>query len=215
MTPQKNKTGSGETATMEPVQKKKIEEGQESLFEKFFIHGLKDIYYTEKKLVDALKKLEDAATTEELKEAFSDHRHQTQKHIKRVEKCFSLLGLEAEEQKCDGIEGILKEAEKVISETKAGTMTRDAALIHAAQKAEHYEIATYGGLAQFAITMGQNEIADILEKTLKEEEETDLNLTDVAESFINIEAEEEERYSWKRKAQENQHSKDEKSETDV
>jgi ferritin-like metal-binding protein YciE len=93
----------------------------------------------------------------------------------------------------------LKEARTIISETKEGSMTRDAALIIAAQKVEHYEIASYGGLVQLAITMGLHRVAEILEKTLNEEEETDLLLTEVAETYINIEAEEEGVYSWSRK----------------
>ena len=115
----------------------------------------------------------------------------------------------AEGKKCDGIDGIIKEADTVISETKQGTMTRDAALIIAAQKVEHYEIATYGGLVQLAITMELNDIAELLDKTLMEEEQTDSLLTDIAERYINIEAEEETNYSWNKK--EGEDSKKEKT----
>lgn len=151
---------------------------------------LKDIYYAEQQIAKALPKMQNACTTDELKEAFEDHLHQTNKQIKRLEKVFEKIGKKAEGKKCEAIEGILKEADNIISETKEGTMTRDAALIIAAQKVEHYEIATYGGLVQLAITVGQQDAADLLDKTLTEEEDTDWRLTDIAESFINIEAEE-------------------------
>ncbi|MES2430879.1 MAG: ferritin-like domain-containing protein [Bacteroidota bacterium] len=169
---------------------------QESLLEKFFTDQLKDIYYAEQQLLKAIPKMQEACTTEELKEAFEDHLHQTSKHVKRLEKTFQHIGKKPEGKKCEAIEGIIKECEQIIQETKEGSMTRDAALIIAAQKVEHYEIATYGGLVQLAITMGLNESADLLEKTLGEEEDTDESLTDIAERFINIEASEETNYSW-------------------
>jgi len=156
---------------------------------KFFLDGLKDVYYVENVLIDALKKLEDASTTEELKDAFEDHRLQTKKHVSRIEKIFSHLDEEPQQKECAAIQGIITEAEEIIKSTPEGSMTRDAALIIAAQKAEHYEIATYGGLAQIAITMGWKKVADLLENTLEEEEETDLDLTEIAEAFINLDAE--------------------------
>ncbi len=174
-------------------------EEQESLLEKFFKDQLMDIYYAEQQIVKALPKMEEACTTEELKEAFNDHLHQTQKHVKRLEKAFTVMGEKPQGKKCEAIEGIIKESESIIKETKEGSMTRDAALIMAAQKVEHYEIATYGGLVQLAITIGQHEVADILDKTLMEEESTDQKLTDIAESYINIEAEEENKYSSRKK----------------
>lgn len=183
---------------------------QESLLEKFFEDQLKDIYYAEQQIIKALPKMQNAATTEELKEAFDDHLYQTTKQIKRIEKIFEKLGKKAEAKKCEAIDGIIKEADTIISETKEGTMTRDAALIIAAQKVEHYEIATYGGLVQLAITVGLKDIAELLDKTLIEEEQTDSLLTDIAERYINIEAEEETRYSWNKS--ENKNSKEEKTE---
>jgi len=167
-----------------------------SLLEKFLEDQLKDIYYAEQQITKALPKMQNACTTEELKEAFEDHLYQTSKQIKRLEKVFEKMGKKAEGKKCEAIEGIIREVENIISETKEGTMTRDAALIIAAQKVEHYEIATYGGLVQLAITVGLHEVAELLDKTLMEEEETDSLLTDIAESYINIEAEEEQKYSW-------------------
>jgi ferritin-like metal-binding protein YciE len=133
--------------------------------------------------------MQEAATTEELKEAFEDHLFQTQRHVRRLEKVFAGLGQKAEGKKCEAIEGIVREAEQIIRETEKNTMTRDAALIMAAQKVEHYEIASYGGLVQLAITMGQYEVAEILDKTLIEEENTDLLLTEIAECEINVMAE--------------------------
>lgn len=158
---------------------------------KFFGDMLKDIYWAEQHLVKSLPKLIAAATTNELKEAFSDHLHQTQNHVERLEKVFDLLDKKAEAKKCNAMEGLVKECENIIKETKEGTMTRDAALIIAAQKVEHYEIASYGGMVQLAITMELNKVADILEKNLQEEEDADLLLTDIAEEYINIEADNE------------------------
>jgi ferritin-like metal-binding protein YciE len=163
----------------------------ESPLERFFLAMLKDIYYAEKKIVQSLPKMEAATTTGELKDAFEDHLHQTQRHVKRLEKVFEVLGQKAEGEKCEAIEGIVREVENIIGETEDGTMTRDAALIIAAQKVEHYEIATYGGLVQLAITMDLHEAADLLDKTLVEEEDTDARLTEIAENEINLRAEHE------------------------
>jgi ferritin-like metal-binding protein YciE len=162
-----------------------------SYLEKFFLDQLQDIYYAEQKIVQSLPKMQQAATTEELQEAFEDHLHQTQRHVKRLEKAFGILGRKAEGKKCEAIEGIAREVESIISETEEGTMTRDAALIMAAQKVEHYEIATYGGLLQLAITMGEFDVAELLDRTLIEEEDTDALLTDIAECDINLMAEHE------------------------
>jgi ferritin-like metal-binding protein YciE len=176
-----------------------IQPGQESLLEKFFVEQLKDIYYAEQQLVKALPGIAKACTTEELEDAFRDHLVQTERHIKRLERVFDLIGQEAREKKCEAIDGLLNETNNIIAETKKGSMTRDAALIIAAQKVEHYEIASYGGLVQLAVTMDLRRAADLLDKTLNEEEQTDQLLTNIAESHINIEAEEEGNYSWKRR----------------
>jgi ferritin-like metal-binding protein YciE len=174
--------------------------GAPSLLEKFFLDQLKDIYYAEQKILKSLPKMKDAATTDELKDAFEDHLHQTERHVKRLEKVFEIVKQKPEGKKCEAIEGIIREADEIIEETQAGTMTRDAALIMAAQKVEHYEIATYGGLVQLAITMGLETAANILDKTLMEEEDTDQLLTDIAENDINLGSEEEDsHYSWEAK----------------
>ena len=163
----------------------------ESHLEKFFLAQLKDIYYAENKITQSLPKMQEAATTEQLKDAFEDHLHQTQRHVKRLEKVFQTLGQKVEAEKCEAIEGIAREIDNIIGETEEGTLTRDAALIIAAQKVEHYEIATYGGLVQLAITMQLHDAADLLDKTLVEEEDTDALLTEIAENEINLRAEHE------------------------
>jgi len=157
----------------------------------FFLSGLKDLLYAENKLVDALQEMERAATTEELKDAFEDHHLLTKKHVSRLKRVFEKLGEEEESKECKAIEGLIEEAKEIIKSTEEGSVTRDVGLIIAAQKVEHYEIASYGGLAQIAITLGLDKVADILEQTLQEEEETDESLTDIAESHINPEAEKE------------------------
>lgn len=165
--------------------------------EKFLLSQLSDIYAAEKKIIESLPKMVEAATTEILKEAFEDHLHQTERHKRRLEKIFMLLGHTPEEKTCQAIEGIVAEAEEIIRETETGTMTRDAALIIAAQKVEHYEIATYGGLVELAMTMQLDEVAGLLDRTLVEEEDTDGLLTDIAESEINLGSEHESFvYSW-------------------
>lgn len=189
------------STTAKKGQAQKPAEEQGSLLEKFLEDQLKDIYYAEQQITKALPKMQNACTTGELKEAFEDHLYQTTKQIKRLEKVFEKMGKKAEGKKCEAIDGIIKEADTIISETKQGTMTRDAALIIAAQKVEHYEIATYGGLVQLAITVGLMDVAELLDRTLMEEEDTDYLLTDIAESFINIEAEEEEKYSWNKNSE--------------
>ncbi len=168
----------------------------ESHLEKFFLDQLKDIYYAEQKITQSLPKMQEAATTQDLKEAFEDHLHQTQRHVKRLEKAFESLGKTPEGEKCEAIEGIAREVDTIINETEEGTLTRDAALIIAAQKVEHYEIATYGGLLQLAITMELHEVADLLDRTLVEEEDTDARLTEIAENEINLRAEHEGSQTW-------------------
>ena len=172
--------------------KPRKENTREGLLKQFFEDQLKDIYYAEQQMFKALDEMKAACTTEELEDAFDHHKKQTERHIKRLEKVFEMMGTEPQGKKCEAMDGLIREAKSIINETKAGSMTRDAALIIAAQKVEHYEIATYGGLVQLAITMGKHRAAGLLDKTLKEEEETDHNLTEIAEGCINFEAEEEE-----------------------
>lgn len=156
--------------------------------EKFFISALQDIYYAEAAIEQALAKVKNKATSEELQEALEDHELVTRKQILRLEKVFKHLGKEAKKKKCDAIDGIIKEVDEMVKDTEDGSMTRDVALIIGAQKVEHYEIATYGGLVQIAITLGYDKVADLLEMTLDEEEETDFLLTEIAEEHVNFEA---------------------------
>lgn len=160
-----------------------------SQLQKFFEDSLKDIYWAEKNLTKALPKMQKAATTEELKNAIEEHLAQTENHVARLEQVFELINKKAQAKKCDAMEGLIKEGESIIEETEDGSMTRDVGIIMAAQKVEHYEIATYGGLAQIATTMGLDEVADLLNETLEEEKETDELLTEIAENNINWEAE--------------------------
>lgn len=160
--------------------------------EKFMYDSLKDIYWAEKHLLKALPKMSKAATSGELKSAFNEHLEVTHEQVARLEQVFDILGKKAQGKKCEAMEGLTKEAESIIEETEKGTATRDVALIMAAQKVEHYEIATYGGLAQLAKTMGLSEVHELLGQTLQEEKETDENLTSIAENDINLQAEEEE-----------------------
>ncbi len=161
---------------------------QGSLLRKFFVEELQDIYWAEKHLTKALPKMAKAATTAVLRNAFEEHLAVTEEQITRLEQVFEMMGEKARAKKCDAMEGIVKEGESVIEDTEEDTMTRDVALIVAAQKAEHYEIATYGGLVQLAITLGLHDVSDLLAVTLQEEKDTDVRLTYVAENDINWEA---------------------------
>ena len=158
---------------------------EDSEFHEFFVDELKDIYWAEKHLVKALPKMKKAATSPELAAAFDKHTLETQLHIETLEQVFGLLDEKPAAKKCDAMAGLLEEATGIIEDTEAGTMVRDAGLILAAQKVEHYEIATYGTLKTFAETMGHSEVAALLNQTLENEKETDVALTTVAESFIN------------------------------
>ena len=159
-----------------------------SLLKEFFVDELKDIYYAEKKISKTLPKMKKAATSAELKNAFESHLAQTKEQITRLEEVFALIGQKAKAKTCDAIEGIVKEGEGIIEDTDKDTATRDVGLIIAAQKVEHYEIATYGGLAQLAETLGLAEAARLLRVTLEEEKQTDLDLTSIAENHVNYEA---------------------------
>ena len=156
-----------------------------------FVDGIKDIYWAEKHLTKALPKMQKAATTEELKAAIEEHTAQTIEHVSRLEQVFELMGRKAQAKKCDAMEGLVKEGQSIVEETEKGSMTRDVGIIMAAQKVEHYEIATYGGLVQLAKTMGSEDVAAILAQTLEEEKQTDQGLTAIAENNINWQAEQE------------------------
>lgn len=157
-------------------------------FHEFFVDELKDIYWAEKHLVKALPKMKKASTSPELASAFEKHTTETEQHIATLEQVFELLDEKAVAKKCDAMAGLLEEAEGIISDTEKGTMIRDAGLILAAQKVEHYEIATYGTLRVFAQNMGRDDIAGLLSTTLENEKATDEALTEIAVGTINAEA---------------------------
>ena len=179
-------------STTRKVSAKSKEEMKGSLLEEFFVDSLKDIYWAEKALIKALSRMAKSATSSALKKAFTDHLEQTKKQITRLEDVFGQMGQKAQGKKCEAMKGLIEESENTVRETRDDTSTRDAALIIAAQKVEHYEIASYGGLVQLAKTMNKNGVAKILETTLNEEKKADELLTKVAESSINAEAAEEE-----------------------
>lgn len=160
----------------------------DSKLKEFFVDQLQDILWAEKKLVKTLPKLQEAATTQELKDAFSKHLEQTRGHVERLEKVFAMIGEDVDTQKCLAMAGIVDEGEEIIDDTEEGTSQRDVGLIFAAQKAEHYEIATYGGLVTLAQTLGESGAAELLRKTLAEEKETDELLTQIAETKVNYQA---------------------------
>ncbi|HZY80582.1 MAG TPA: ferritin-like domain-containing protein [Cyclobacteriaceae bacterium] len=158
-----------------------------SKLHKLFEEELKDIYWAEKALTKAIPKMIKKATSEDLIEALENHLEETEGQVQRCEQIFELLGKSAQAKKCEAMDGLITEAEDIMSESDEGVM-RDAGIISAAQKVEHYEIASYGTLRQFAKTLGLTEIADLLEETLNEEKNADETLTSVAESAINVKA---------------------------
>ena len=154
----------------------------------FFVDELKDLLWAEKELVDTLPDMAEAATSEELKTAFNNHLTETEEHVTRLEEIFSILGLEPDTTKCDAMAGIVDEGDSIISNTEEGTAQRDVGLIFAGQKAEHYEIASYGGMVSLAKTLGYYEIAELLVLTLNEEKTADALLTEIAENHANYDA---------------------------
>lgn len=168
-----------------------IQKNKNSVLNNFFQTSLQEMYWAETHLIEVLKTMSEAATNIQLQEEFIEHREETEKHKQRLEEAFSELGVDAEPVLCMGLQGLFDEGWQVIDETEQGSNQRDVALIIAAQKVEHYEIATYGSLITLAKTMGYNKIAELLIPTLEEEKETDLALTTIAETGINTEASQE------------------------
>jgi ferritin-like metal-binding protein YciE len=150
---------------------------------------LRDIYYAEKAILKTLPKMAKKTSSENLAAAFEEHLQQTEGQVDRLERIFTMLGKSARGKKCQAIEGLADEADEVIKEAKADTV-RDAGMLAAAQAVEHYEIARYGTLKAWAEKLGMNEAAELLGQTLQEEKDTDAKLTELAESEINVEAEE-------------------------
>lgn len=174
--------------TAQSATKSKTGKMENSEFHQFFVDELKDIYWAEKHLAKALPKMKKAATSLELGAAFEKHTEETNNHVATLEQVFQLLEEKVQGKKCDAMEGLLKEADGVIEDTESGTLIRDAGLILAAQKVEHYEIATYGTLVVFAQNMGHNDVAELLQFTLDNEKATDVALTVIAEGFVNEQA---------------------------
>lgn len=152
-----------------------------------FIEQLEDLYDAEKRLTDALPKMAEAATATELKQAFRAHEAQTQQHVQRLEQIFERIGKSPERTTCEAMKGLIKEGEEMIS-AKGSDFVRDAALIAAAQRVEHYEIAGYGTVRSFAERLGMDDVAQTLQQTLDEEGETDKRLTAIAEGSVNPQA---------------------------
>jgi len=167
---------------------KQITEKDSEKLSELFLDGLKDIYWAEKHLAKALVKMSKAATSEELRSAFETHTTETEGQVTRLEEIFGMIGEKAQAKKCAAMEGLLEEATEIIESTDKGTMVRDCGLIMAAQKVEHYEIASYGTLRNIARTLGHSDVADILQTTLDEEGTTDHKLTELAEAYVNEEA---------------------------
>lgn len=179
------------TATTKKASTSATFNGEETKLKELFIEELRDIYWAEKHLLKALPKMRKACTSQELAGAFEEHLAITETQVGRVEQVFELLDMAPRAKKCEAMEGLVKEAQGVIEDTDTGSATRDVALIIAAQKVEHYEIATYGSLTQLAKTMGRDDIAQLMQATLDEEKEADVILTELAVSGININADNE------------------------
>src|SRR3954449_9970706 len=152
-----------------------------------FVHQLQDIYYAENQLVKALPKMADKATDKQLKQGFSTHLEETRTHVQRLEQVFRMHGAEIKAVDCPAIDGIIEAADEVAGEVDDKTVL-DAALINAAQAAEHYEIARYGSLIAWARQLGRNDCGSVLQKTLEEKKGGGKKLTAMAESKVNLRA---------------------------
>lgn len=183
---EKKTTSKSETKKGAVKAKSNAASGLNDLFE----DSLKDIYWAEKALVKALPKMVKNATDEDLIKALEGHLKETEEHVTRLEKVFEIIEKKAVAKKCDAMAGLIEEGKSIMKETELGVV-RDAGIIAASQKIEHYEIATYGTLRQFAETLGLSEVATLLEETLEEEKNADIKLTEAAVNAINIEAAEE------------------------
>jgi ferritin-like metal-binding protein YciE len=152
-----------------------------------FVHQLQDIYYAEKQLVKALPSMAEKATDKQLKQGLLEHLDQTRTHVQRLEEVFRMHDAEIKAVNCPAIDGIIEEANEVAGEV-ADKEVLDAALINAAQAAEHYEITRYGSLIAWARQLGRNDCASVLQQTLDEEKTTDRKLTSLAEGKVNLRA---------------------------
>ena len=158
--------------------------------EELFYEQLRDMFDAEKQLVKALPKMAKAATADELRRAFEDHLEETRGHVQRLESVFEAFGKKARGKTCQAMEGLIEEGADII-DADAEPMVRDAGLIAAAQRVEHYEMAVYGCLHTWARQISNREVAELLEQTLSEEKEADQKLTHIAESLVNLAAQHE------------------------
>jgi len=172
------------TAPKGKVSSKSSKETLEDILEDM----MKDMYWAEKHLLKTLPKLAKAAYHEDLKEAFELHQDETQRQIERIEKCFAILELKPIAKKCEAMDGLAKEGAEVIEDYAKGH-ARDAALIAAAQKVEHYEISAYGTMRTMATVLGKVQCAELFEESKDEEAETDEKLTVLAETINQLAAE--------------------------
>lgn len=161
---------------------------KESALKELYIDELRDVYNAENQLTKALSKMAKAATSDDLRAGFEEHLEQTKGHVERLETIFKELGEKPTGKKCKGMEGLVEEGNEMIKEGDLEGEALDAGLISAAQRVEHYEIAAYGCARTYANLLGEDDAAELLEQTLKEEKETDQKLTKLAEK-INVEAE--------------------------
>jgi len=152
-----------------------------------FVVQIEDLYDAEQRLTKALPKMAEAASNKQLKSAFKEHLRETEQHVTRLEKVFSTMGVTAQRETCEAMKGLIAEGDEVIS-ASGQPEVKDAALIAAAQRVEHYEIAAYGTVRTLAQHLGQEEVARILQQTLDEEGACDKKLTKIAESSVNVRA---------------------------
>lgn len=163
---------------------------ESGVINELFENQLKDILWAEQELTRFMPKILKQVTSKELKKTFEEHMKITEAQVRRLENIFEIIGSKPEAEKCDGMEGLVKEAEQIIESAEPGVI-RDAFIIGAVQKVEHYEMASYGTLRALATIIGEYEVASLLGETLEEEKEADFKLTQVAENFVNIQASDE------------------------
>lgn len=169
------------------LQKEKAKNDAAKSLDDLFEDCLKDALWAENALVEALPKMSKNATSKNLKKALDDHLKETKNHVKILKDVFKSIGTKAEEEKCDAMQGIIDEGEDILKETEVGAV-RDAGIIAACQKAEHYEISSYGTMVAYAQKLGHKEAKTLLQSILKEEKNADKLLTSLAKSEVNIKA---------------------------
>lgn len=186
----KKETVKPTTALKKEIERKHMVDAKSTAAEKLrelFVDSLKDIYWAEKALTKAIPKMAKNATSAKLTAGLTSHLVETEGQIDRLEKVFKLIGEKAVAKKCDAMDGLIEEGKSIMEETEVGPV-RDAGIIAASQKIEHYEIATYGTLTAWAKTLGENEVAELLWTSLNEEKDADRSLTEAAYHDINFNA---------------------------